>query len=54
MLGAVNRTVEDPGTVIFNTRGTYTVTFTVKDSLGLADPTPATRTISVKGPDLGN
>jgi PKD repeat protein len=48
--GATNSTVEDPGAVVFNTPGTYTVTFTVKDALTLADPTPATRTVTVTGP----
>ena len=38
---------EDPGTVQFNTPGTYTVTYTVGDNLGLADPTPATRVVKV-------
>src|SRR6185369_14134501 len=45
--GATNSTVEDPGAVVFATAGTYTVTFTVSDAKGLADPTPATRTITV-------
>jgi PKD repeat protein len=45
--GASNRSVEDPGSVSFTTAGTYTVTFTVRDSLGLADPTPATRVVRV-------
>jgi parallel beta-helix repeat protein len=45
--GAPNTTVEDPGTVTFSTPGTYWVTFTVTDSLGLADPTPASRLIRV-------
>ncbi|HXJ70106.1 MAG TPA: PKD domain-containing protein, partial [Verrucomicrobiae bacterium] len=45
--GATNSTVEDPGAVVFATAGTYTVTFTVTDAKGLADPTPATRTITV-------
>jgi len=45
--GATNSTVEDPGAVTFATAGTYTVTFTVKDALGLADPTPDTRTVTV-------
>jgi parallel beta-helix repeat protein len=48
--GAANSTVEDPGAVVFNTAGTYTVTFTVTDGLGLADPTPATRTVTVNAP----
>ena len=41
--------MEDPGLVQFNTEGVYTVTFTVTDSLGLPDPTPATRTVTVLG-----
>ena len=45
--GAANSTVEDPGNVVFATPGTYTVTFTVRDSLGLADPTPDSRVITV-------
>jgi chitodextrinase len=40
-------TVEDPGAVRFDNPGTYTVSFTVTDSLGLADPTPATLTVNV-------
>jgi hypothetical protein len=35
--------------VVFSTAGTYTVSFTVKDGLNLADPTPDTRTITVTG-----
>ena len=45
--GATNQTVEDPGFVAFNTAGTYTVTFTVTDNIGVADPTPDTRAITV-------
>jgi hypothetical protein len=45
--GAPNSTAEDPGAVTFSTRGSYTVTFTMIDSLGLADPTPDTRVITV-------
>jgi PKD domain-containing protein/carbohydrate binding protein with CBM4/9 domain len=48
--GATNSTVEDPGAVVFNTAGTYTVTFTVTDGLGLPDPTPATRVVTVNAP----
>ncbi|HKY31061.1 MAG TPA: PKD domain-containing protein [Candidatus Polarisedimenticolia bacterium] len=44
----IQSSLEDPGPVVFTKPGTYTVTLTVRDSLGLADPTPATRQISVK------
>ncbi len=47
---APNSTVEDPGGVLFATAGVYTVTFTVRDSQGVADPTPATRVINVNLP----
>ncbi len=40
-------TLEDPGLVQFNNEGTFTVTLTVTDSLGLPDPTPAQVTINV-------
>jgi len=36
-----------PGNHTFATAGTYTVTLTATDSQGLADPTPATRTVTV-------
>jgi PKD repeat protein len=49
--GAANSTAQNP-TVTFATAGTYTVTFTVTDAKGLADPTPATRTITVVAPTL--
>ena len=45
--GIADSTAEDPGSVQFNTAGIFTVTFTVTDSLGLADTTPATRVITV-------
>jgi hypothetical protein len=45
--GISNATAEDPGLKQFNTEGVFTVTFTVTDALGLADPTPATRIITV-------
>ena len=38
-----------PGLVRFDTPGTFTVTFTVADALGLVGPTSATRTITVLG-----
>src|SRR3990172_5722120 len=50
--GVPNSPAEDPGAVTFNTPGTYTVTFTVTDSLGLADPTPDSRVITVTAANL--
>ncbi len=47
--GAPDSTDEDPGAVTFTTAGTYNVTFTVTDSLGLSDPTPDTVKITVTG-----
>lgn len=49
--GFVDSTSETPGIRRFNTAGTYVVTLTVSDSMGLADPTPATRTITVSPPN---
>jgi hypothetical protein len=46
--GIADATVQDPGSRQFNNIGTFTVTFTVTDSLGLSDPTPATRRITVQ------
>ena len=46
--GIADSTVEDPGPKQFNNTGTFVVTFTVTDSLGLSDPTPDTRTITVQ------
>ncbi|HEX9179953.1 MAG TPA: PKD domain-containing protein, partial [Burkholderiales bacterium] len=48
--GAPNSTLQDPGNVTFNTTGTFNVTFTVTDAQGLADPSPATRTVTVTAP----
>jgi len=45
--GIADSSAEDPGLVQFNNPGTFTVTFTVTDALGLPDPTPATRIITV-------
>ncbi|GEM_PF-1625519 len=38
---------EDPGLLQLNTEGVYTVTLTVTDDLGLADPTPAQVSVEV-------
>jgi hypothetical protein len=45
--GAPNLTQQDPDIVTFDTPGSFTVTFVVTNSLGVADPTPDTRTITV-------
>jgi len=47
--GAPDSTDEDPGAITFTTAGTYNVTLTVTDSLGLSDPTPDTVKITVTG-----
>ena len=49
--GAPNSTVQNPGAVAFSSAGTFTVSFTVTDSKGLADPTPATRVVTVMAPN---
>ena len=51
--GAANSTAADPGQVQFNTAGVFNVSFTVTDSLGLSDATPASRTITVNGGSSG-
>ncbi|MGH8019021.1 MAG: PKD domain-containing protein [Opitutaceae bacterium] len=52
--GVPDSTAKDPGSVTFNNGGLFTVTFTVADALGLADPTPATRAITVEAPPPSN
>jgi len=41
-------TLLSPGNHVYTTAGTYTVRFTATDALGLADPNPPTRTITVQ------
>ena len=48
--GVKNATGFEPGRRQFNTPGVYQVKFTVTNSLGQNDPTPDTRTITVKAP----
>ena len=48
--GAANSTLEDPGSVTFNTAGIFTVRFIVTDSQGTSDPAPATLTVTVINP----
>ncbi len=45
--GIAPSTAKNPGSRQFTIPGTYRVTLTVRDSYGLADPSPATRTITV-------
>jgi len=45
---APNSTSATPGAITFNNAGTYTVSLTVTDDEELADPTPATVTITVE------
>jgi hypothetical protein len=44
-------TLANPGNVIYSTPGTYTTTFTVTDNVGVTDPNPPTRTVTVQ-PDF--
>jgi thermitase len=43
----LDATDENPGVVMFEEVGVYTVSFTVRDDIGAVDPSPETRTITV-------
>lgn len=45
--GAANSSQQNPGNVVFNTVGVFTVTLTVTDSQGNSDSTPATIQVTV-------
>jgi hypothetical protein len=51
--GIADSTQEDTGLKQFNNPGTFVVTFTVTDALGLSDPTPDARTITVQSSSGG-
>ena len=48
--GIPDSTAKNPGSIRFNVPGTYQITFTATDSLGQADPQPASLTIRVLDP----
>ncbi len=48
--GAANASVENPGHVVFNKIGVFTVTFTVSDNQGTSDVTPAAIRVTVSSP----
>ena len=45
---APNSTMQNPGEVTYSMPGTYTIRLTATDNLGLADPNPPTRVITVQ------
>jgi PKD repeat protein len=45
--GISDISTQNTGPVVFNNPGTYSVTLTVRDSQGLADPSPATLSVTV-------
>jgi len=52
--GIQDRFTQNPGQVVFNSAGTYQVSLTVTDSLGMVDPTPATVTVVVNSATSNN
>jgi len=51
---AANLLRQDPGNITFNRVGTFRVTLTVTDGLGLSDPTPVQRVITVRTKSSAN
>jgi hypothetical protein len=51
--GIADDTQEDPGSLVFNNSGTFTVSFTCTDGFGEVDPNPDTRVITVNEPSAG-
>lgn len=49
---APNSTIQNPGSIQFNTPGSYVIKLSASDNLGIPDPTPALRTITVTDPNL--
>lgn len=48
---APNSSIQNPGSVRFDIPGTYFIQLSVSDNLGIPDPTPAVRTITVSSPN---
>ena len=46
---APNSAIQNPGSIRFDVPGTYFIQLSVSDNLGIPDPTPAIRTITVNG-----
>ena len=44
---AANSTVQNPGSILFSRPGTYFISLSVSDNIGIPDPSPAVRTIIV-------